>query len=89
LTSYGFPASRGQQHAGGADSPDVKCPSLPGIHFEVKRVEKLLLDKALAQASKDAGFEKLPVVAYRKNQGQWIAIMPMCDLLSILKRHNS
>ena len=30
---------RGQQFQGGADSPDVK--GLPGIHIEVKRVERL------------------------------------------------
>ena len=35
----GYDAKRGQQFQGGADSPDVK--GLPGIHIEVKRVERL------------------------------------------------
>jgi Holliday junction resolvase len=37
LTDEGFPARRGQQFAGGTDSPDVVCESLSGLHFEVKR----------------------------------------------------
>ena len=32
-------AHRGQQFQGGIDSPDVK--GLPGVHVEVKRVERL------------------------------------------------
>ena len=39
LRCYGFSARRGQQYRGGADSPDVM--GLPGIHIEVKRVERL------------------------------------------------
>lgn len=38
LRTYGFEAKRGQQHAGGSDSADVRH-SIPGIHFEVKRVQ--------------------------------------------------
>lgn len=43
LTDRGFPAQRGCQHAGGPDSPDVKCESLDEFHIEVKRTEKLTL----------------------------------------------
>lgn len=38
LRAMGFCAERGQQHAGGRDSPDVRCPDLPNIHFEVKNL---------------------------------------------------
>ena len=65
LTAEGFNATPGQQHRGGPDSPDVICPSLPGIHFEAKRTERLHLYDAVAQARRDAG-GKLPVVAHRK-----------------------
>jgi len=37
---FGCEARRGQQFAGGKDSPDV-IHSIPGVHFEIKRVEKL------------------------------------------------
>jgi len=37
LHSLGFTgARRGQQYAGGTDSPDVIVPELPNVHFEVK-----------------------------------------------------
>ncbi len=38
LRAMGFQAERGQQRAGGTDSPDVKCPDLPNVHFEVKNL---------------------------------------------------
>ena len=74
LTAEGFPATRGQQHRGGPGSPDVLVPSLPGIHFEAKRTERLSLYDALGQARRDAG-DKLPVVAHPKNACEWGAIL--------------
>lgn len=85
LTDHGFPAERGCQHAGGFDSPDVKCPSLPHIHHEVKRVERLDLWKSLEQAISDAGNLKVPVVHHRPNKREWISILRTEDLLTFLK----
>lgn len=88
LRDNGFAGSRrGQQHAGGGDSPDVVCPSIPGVHFECKRVESGNPYDWLAQASRDGGLEKIPVVAHRRNKRDWIAILPLTDLLSLLKRN--
>ena len=84
LTNAGFPAERGQQHKGGKDSPDVICESLPGIHWEVKRVQRLHLLGAVEQAIKDAGL-KVPVVAHRVNDGEWFATLPLSDFLNFLK----
>lgn len=84
LTAEGFPAVRGVQYHGGADSPDVRCACLPGIHFEVKRTERLRLYDALAQARHDAG-GKLPIVAHRANASRWVAIMDFSDLLALLR----
>ena len=84
LSAEGFPATRGQQHRGGSDSPDVIVPSLPGLHIECKRTEKLSLYDAIAQAENDAG-GKLPVVAHRRNDCEWLAILPLTDLLAILR----
>ena len=75
-------ARRGQQHAGGPDSPDV-VSDLTGIHFEVKRVEKGNLYEWLEQAIRD-GVGKIPIVAHRRNSEQWVAILPMEDLLDLL-----
>jgi hypothetical protein len=66
---FGIPVSRGAQHAGGAESPDIK--GVPGLHFEVKRVERLNLADAMAQAVRDAAGKAVPVVLNRRNRGEW------------------
>ena len=48
---YGYDARRGQQYCGAAGNADVI--GLPGIHVECKRVEKLNLLDAVAQAVHD------------------------------------
>lgn len=86
LREEGFEAKRGQQHAGGVDSPDVVCPALAHLHFEVKRVEALNVGKAMAQAVRDAGGVKLPVVAHRKNRDKdWLITMRSRDWFKLLR----
>ena len=70
-------AQRGQQFQGGADSPDVK--GLPGIHVEVKRVERLNIYEAMAQAIRDSGERLMPTVAHRRNRGEWLVTMRAAD----------
>lgn len=84
LTERGYPARRGQQRKGGADSPDVVC-ELP-LHFEVKRVEALRLHEAMAQAIDDAAEGLTPTVAYRRSRGEWLAILRLDDLLALLPK---
>ena len=82
LKDLGIEARRGQQFSGGKDSPDVVA-DLTGVHFEVKRVQAGNLYNWVAQAQRDGG-EKIPVVAHRRNQKDWVAILPMRDLLNLL-----
>lgn len=84
LTSEGFTARRGVQYQGSPDSPDVVCECLPGVHFEVKRCEALSVYRALEQARTDAK-DKLPIVAHRRNDCDWVAILDMRDLLGLLR----
>jgi Holliday junction resolvase len=85
LRDAGYAAERGQQHAGTPDSPDVKCPDLPLIHFEVKAVERLNIHDALAQAIRDAGPQKVPVVAHKRNRGPWLITMRATDWFPLLQ----
>ena len=85
LRTAGFVAWRGQQFSGGVQSPDVCCPSLPTVHWEVKRVERPNVFTFLRQAEQDAGTEKIPVVALRRNATPWICIVRATDFLSLLK----
>ena len=56
------------------DASDVV--GLIGIHQEVKRVERLNLENAMEQASRDsAALDNLPIVAHRKNRGEWMVTM--------------
>jgi len=71
-------ARRGRQYLGTDESPDV-LTDIPGVHFEVKRVEALRLYDALAQAAEDAG-QSVPVVLHRANRRPWVAIVRLDDL---------
>ena len=83
LQDYGYEARRGQQRAGGADSPDVI--GLPGIHIECKRVEKLNIDTAYEQSTRDAAGQKIPAVFHRKNRKKWMVTLSLDDFMEIYK----
>jgi hypothetical protein len=83
LKGKALDARRGQQFSGSKDSPDVVCPDLTNVHFEVKRVEAGNPYKWFEQAKRD-GEGKMPIVAHRKNGQQWLAILDMDDLLELL-----
>ena len=85
LLARGYSARRGRQYSGTPDSPDVVCDDLPGFHFEVKVVEHLNLGQAMAQAVNDAG-EKTPVVAHKRNRGDWLVTMRASDWFDLLAR---
>lgn len=84
LKARNIAARRGQQFHGGPGSPDV-VTNLTGVHFEVKRVEAGNPYVWLDQATDDASPGDIPVVAHRKNDRIWVAILPMEDLLNLLK----
>ena len=75
---FGVNARRGQQYSGGADSPDV-ITDFDGVHFEVKRTERLSLYPAMQQAVNDAG-KKIPVVCHRQNREEWLVVVRLTDL---------
>ena len=77
----GIRARRGQQFAGGTESPDVvtECDEL---HIEVKRTESFRLYASLDQAIADAG-DKLPLVLHRCNRQPWVVILRLDDLVEL------
>lgn len=88
LRERGIEARRGQQFSGGAGSPDV-VHNIPGVHLECKRCEAGNLYDWLAQARRDAGTTQIPVVAHRKNNREWVAILPLSALLTLLSGASS
>lgn len=78
---FGADAARGVQFQGGKDSPDVRH-DIAGLHFEVKRTEKLVLWAAIEQAASDAG-GNAPIVLHRPNGKPWVAIVRLDDLPAV------
>ena len=70
----GYECRRTSQYCGNTgDASDVV--GLPGIHQEVKRVERLNIEEAMSQAVRDSQGSKIPVVAHRKNGQGWLVTM--------------
>ncbi len=74
-------ARRGQQY-NGLEGEDVV--GLPGIHNEVKRVQRLNIYDAMAQAKADAD-GKIPIVAHRKNHCEWLVTMTAEDWFKLYR----
>src|SRR5690348_4717981 len=94
LRANGYSARRGQQFAGGAESPDVLCEELSWIHFEVKAVERLNIEDAMEQARRDCEEErekqkgesrKVPVVAHRRRFRAWLVTMEAETFFRLLR----
>lgn len=84
LIEHGWPeAKRGQQRSGLEQADVVGGPG--GIHFEVKRVEKLNVHAAYRQAQADAKAGEVPVVAMRRNGEEWLAVVDARFLLRLLR----
>ncbi len=77
----GYNARRGQQFSG-VEGKDVI--GLPGIHVEVKRVERLNIYDAIDQAVRDAK-DGIPIVAHRKNHHRWLITMCAEDWFEIYR----
>lgn len=58
---------------------------LPGIHVECKRVEKLNLLDAVAQAVYDALPGLLPAVFHRRDRCEWLVTMRLSDWIKIYR----
>lgn len=82
LRSYGFSeAKRGQQYCGASGDADVV--GLPGVHIEVKRVERLNLKAAMNQSEHDARDGEVPAVFHRANGERWKATMYLDDFMEM------
>lgn len=83
LQEHGYNARRGQQYCGTSGDADVI--GLPGIHIEVKRVEKLNIHEAMKQSIRDARSGEVPIVAHRKNRTDWLVTMTYDDWIALYR----
>lgn len=81
LKDYGYDARRGQQYAGINGDADVV--GLPGIHIEVKFVEKLDLLGAYLQSKRDAREGEIPTVWHKRANKPLLVTMAAEDFMKI------
>jgi len=86
LIEHGITARRSQQYSGTESTADI-ISDLEQIHFEVKRVELLNIEKAMAQAITDKGADKIPVVSHRRSHKEWMITMLAKDWMPIIKHY--
>lgn len=81
LKSWGYDAHRTAQYCGNTgEAADVV--GLPHCHIECKRVERLNIYDAIAQATNDAKKDgKMPVVFHRKNGCKWLVTLGVDDFM--------
>ena len=87
LQGYGIRAYRNDQiFKSGKGNPDIEA-EIAGtpVHLEVKRVEKLNVSAAVAQAERDAAEDHFPAVAHRRNREKWLLTLPLVPFLDLLK----
>ncbi len=85
LRNNGYHIMRGGSMTFG-EVPDLM--GLPGVHIEVKRVEKLNIWTAMDQAIRDAARfqDGVPTVFHRKNRSGWLVTMRFSDWIKMYKR---
>lgn len=87
---HGWNATRTAQHSGKTGGM-ADVIGLPGIHVEVKNVERLNVREALEQAIRDADKEstasevKMPIVAHKKNNAPWLVTMLADDWFELYR----
>lgn len=76
----GFDVRRTAQYNGKEQGSLADVIGIPGIHIEVKRVEKLNIHNAVNQAIRDnVNKDSIPIVAHRKNRTPWLITMTADD----------
>lgn len=84
LQAHGYRVEPGRAQSYG-EEPDLS--GLPGVHIECKRVERLNISQAMAQAVRDAEkfHDGAPTVFHRRNREGWLVTMQLSDWLGLFK----
>lgn len=83
LKTWGFAGRRTAQYNGKEQGSLADVIGLPGIHIEVKRVEKLNIYEAIDQAVRDSKESEIPTVWHRKNNHGWLITMQLPDWMEM------
>ena len=85
LKQHGYSVERGGSLSFG-EIPDIT--GLPGIHIEVKRVERLNVSEAMKQAVRDSEFfrDGFPTLFHRRNREPWLVTMRLDDWIRVYRK---
>ena len=81
---HGFDVRRSVQYNGREGAADLV--GAPGLHIEVKRVERLNIETAVKQMERDADPGRIKTLFHRKNGGEWLVTMTAEDFFEVYKR---
>lgn len=82
LNDHGIPAKRTFNQSN-HDRPDLS--GTPGYAFECKRVKQnIAIWACIEQANSQAGEGETPVLAFRRDNGQWYAALPLERLAELI-----
>ena len=65
------------------------CVRAGGVHWQIKRTERLALWSAIRQAETEAIGADLPVVAFRRNRSGWYCVISASELVALLRLRES
>ena len=84
LKEEGYDCTRGGSLSFG-EIPDLY--GLPGIHIEVKRVEKLNVVEAMEQSIRDSERMRdgMPALFHRRNRKPWLVTMRLDDFMNLYR----
>lgn len=82
--ALGVKARRGVQYKGGAGSADIEV-EIPGVHWEVKFVERESVRTWVAQAREESGGQ-VPVVLHKRSREEWLVTLPLERLYEFMHR---
>jgi hypothetical protein len=85
LRDYGWPDAERNSYGRSQDGRGDIGRGPEGVHFEVRRRERLDIWKSIADAERAAGEGELPVVAFRRSRSGWYACLPLDGLLGLLR----
>ena len=88
LQTAGFPARRTVQY-NGRPGTAADVVGIPGLHLEVKFVEKERIREWYRQAERDATAspdKDIPVIVHRKSWEPWLVTMSLEDFIKIIKQ---
>ena len=89
LREAGFPAAHRSVQYCGRTGTAADVIGLPGIHIEVKYVEREAVRSWYSQAARDAGAGgrgDIPVVFHRKSRAPWLVTLGAEDFLRLLSK---